>query len=92
MISICPDKITEGEPSISIIDNDDFTNNTLTGGGTAHRCNWMFLQRVERLVPEYEANIHDEKGASKIPRLSHALTEKASEMQVVTPSRTIKRW
>ena len=58
--SICPDEITEGEPSISIIDNDDFTNDTLTGGGTAHRCNWMFLQRIERLVLENEANIQDE--------------------------------
>jgi len=44
--SVCPDEITEGEPSISIIDNDDFNNDTLTGGGTAHRCNWMFLQRI----------------------------------------------
>jgi len=65
MTSICPDKITEGEPSISIIDNDDFTNNTLTGGGTAHHCNWMFLQCVERLVPEYEANIQDEQARIK---------------------------
>ena len=46
--SLCPDEIAEMEPSISIIDNDDFRNNTLTGGGTAHRCNWMFLQCLER--------------------------------------------
>ena len=65
MTSICPDMITEGGPSISIIDNDDFTNNTMTGGGTAHRCNWIFLQRVVRLVPEYEANIHDEQAHMK---------------------------
>ena len=31
------------------------------------------------------------KRASKTPRLSQALTEKVSEMQVVTPYRTIKR-
>lgn len=30
--SVCPDDIAEGEPSISIIDNDDFQNDTLTGG------------------------------------------------------------
>lgn len=39
--SVRPDEIAEGQPSISIIDNDDFLNDTLTGGGTAHRCNWM---------------------------------------------------
>ena len=37
--AVCPDEITEGKPSISIIDNDDFLNDTLTGGGTAHHCN-----------------------------------------------------
>ena len=41
--SVCYDEINEGEPSISIIDNDDFSNHILTGGGTAHRCNWMIL-------------------------------------------------
>ena len=41
--SVCPDEIAEKVPSISIIDNDDFRNDTLTGGGTAHRTNWMFL-------------------------------------------------
>ena len=60
--AVCPDEIAEGQPSISIIDNDDFLNDTLTGGGTAHRCNWMFLQHLERQsmgVRENEANIHD---------------------------------
>jgi len=41
--SVCSDEINEGEPSISIIDNDDFSNDALTGGGTAHHCIWMFL-------------------------------------------------
>jgi len=36
--SVCPDKINDGKPSICIIDND-FLYDTLTGGGTAHRCN-----------------------------------------------------
>ena len=44
--SVCPDAIAEGQPSISIIDNDDFHSDTLTGGRTSHRCNWMFLQRL----------------------------------------------
>ena len=41
-LKVCPDEIMEKIPSISIIDNDDFLNDTLTGGDTAHRCNWMF--------------------------------------------------
>ena len=60
--SVYLDETAEGEPpSINIIENDDFLNDTLTGG-TAHRCNWMFMQRLERLVLEYEAHIHDKHG------------------------------
>jgi hypothetical protein len=89
--SICPDEISEGEPSISIIDNDDFNNDTLTGGGTAHRTNVMFLHRLECLAPENEAHIQDEQERIKDSKIvSQALTEKASEM-VVMPYRTIKR-
>ncbi len=90
--SVCPDEVAEGEPSISIIDNDDFRNDTLTGGGTAHRCNWMFLQRLERLVQENERSIHSEHVRIKDAKaVSQILTEKASEMQAVTPYRTIQR-
>jgi len=88
---VCPDEIADGEPSISIIDNDDFTNDTLTGGGTAHRTNWMFLQRLERLVPNYNANIQFEQVCNQDAKtLSQALTERASDMQFVTPYRTIQ--
>ena len=90
--SVCFDEIAEGETSISIIDNDDFLNDTLTGGGIAHRCYWMFLQRLERLVQEYEANIQDEHARVKDAKtVSQVLTEKVSEMQAVTPYRTIQR-
>ena len=52
----------------------------------------MFLQRLERLVQEYEANIQDEQARIKDAKaVSQALTEKASEMQTVTPYRTIQR-
>ena len=57
--SVCPDEIAEKVPSISIIDNDDFHNDTLTGGGTAHRTNWMFLQHIEHQSIEVQANIRD---------------------------------
>ena len=52
----------------------------------------MFLQRLERLVQEYETNIQDEHVRIKDAKtVSQALTEKTSEMQAVTPSRTIQR-
>ena len=92
---VCPNEITEGEPSISIIDNDDFFNDILTVGDTAHRCNWMFLQHLEHRstgVRNYKANHQDEHVTIKDPKIvSQTLTEKASEMQAVTPYRTIKR-
>ena len=53
--SVCPVEIVEEKTSISIIDNDAFLNDTLTGEGTTHCCNWMFLQCVQHRrigVPE----------------------------------------
>jgi len=53
--TVCPDEITEGIPSISIIDNDDFLNDTLTGGGTAHHCNWVLLVYTPRTSQTLQA-------------------------------------
>ena len=90
--SVCPDAIAEGQPSISIIDNDDFLSDTLTGGGTSHRCNWMFLQHLEQQVLEYEANVQELHSRIKdVKTMSLALSEKVSEMQAVTPYKTTKR-
>ena len=66
--SVCPVDIAEEKPSISIIDNDAFLNDTLTGEGTTHRCNWMFLQCVQHRkigVQENEMNIQDEHARVK---------------------------
>ena len=41
---ICTEDIKEGVPSITIIDNDDFREDTLTGGGTTHTTNMVLLQ------------------------------------------------
>ena len=52
----------------------------------------MILQRLERFVQEYEANVQDEHARTKDAKMvSQALTEKASEMHAVTPHRTIQR-
>ena len=89
--SVCPDEITEGHPSISIIDNDDFHNDTLTGGGAAHRCNWMFLQQAKGLARVYDQNIENQHEYIRDAKnVSQKLSEKASEMQGVTPYRTIQ--
>ena len=84
--SVCPDEIAGKVPSISIIDDDDFRNDTLTGGGTAHRTNWMFLQRIEHQSIEVQSNIRDVPPQKEdLKTLAQVLTQKASDMQVVTP-------
>ncbi|CAB1416359.1 unnamed protein product [Pleuronectes platessa] len=89
--SVCPEQIAEGKPSISIIDNDDFRNDTLTGGGTSHRCNWMFLQRKEHLVESQASSEDEHRQINNAKTLSQAMTEKASEIQTVTPYKTTNR-
>lgn len=88
--SVCPDEIAEGTPRISITDYD-FSNDPLTGGGTAHRCNWVFLQRLERLVQNEDASAEDEHECiNDTKNGSLALTERAIEMQTVVPYRANK--
>ena len=91
---VCPNEITEGEPSISIIDNDDFLNDILPGGDTEHSCNLMFLQHLEHHSTgawNYKATHQDEHVTIKnLKIVSQTLTEKASEMQAGTPHRTFK--
>ena len=83
--SVCSDEINEGEPSIIIIDKDDFSNDTLTGGGTAHHCNWMFLQCLKHCnsrSQEIEASLYDVPMRIQDAKfVSQLLSEKASEMQ-----------
>ena len=71
---VCPDEIAEGEPSIRFNDNDDILNDTLTGLG-----NWMFPQRLERLIQKYVANLQDDHAHIKDAKaVWQALTEEAS--------------
>jgi len=92
--SVCSDEINKGEPSISIIDNDDFSSDTLTGGGTAHRCNWMFLQHLKHCnsqLQEIEASLDDVAMHIQDAKfVSQLLSERASEMQTVIPYKTTK--
>ena len=42
--SICPPELGIGKPGIQIVDNDDIWNDNLTGAGTSHRTNMMYIQ------------------------------------------------
>ena len=89
--AICLNEIADGKTSISIIDNDDFQNDNLTGGGTAHRTNWMFLQKKTLNTHRNETPM-EEENRMRIPKNeSGALSKKASEMQKVQLYRAIKR-
>jgi len=63
------------------------SNDTLTGGGTVRRCNWMFLEHLKHCnswlydVPMY---IQDAKFVSQL------LSEKGSEKHTVIPYKTTK--
>ena len=41
---ICPPEIADNFPAVAVMDNDDFKDDTLTGAGTSHRTNVMFVQ------------------------------------------------
>ena len=48
-IQLCsefPNEIAENTPGVIVVDNDDFQNDTLTGGDTSHRTNVMYVQPV----------------------------------------------
>ena len=44
--SICPPELGNDNPGIQIVDNDDFRNDILTGGGTSHLTNVMYIQHT----------------------------------------------
>ena len=57
--SVYLDEIAWKVSSISFIDNDEFSYDTLTGWGIAHRTNWMFLHYIEHRSIEVLSNICD---------------------------------
>ncbi|KAK4304159.1 hypothetical protein Pmani_023879 [Petrolisthes manimaculis] len=40
----CPEELAIGMPGTAVMDNDDFSDDTLTGANTSHRTNVMFVQ------------------------------------------------
>ena len=47
---VCPKELAYGYPGIAVIDDDDFREDTLTGGRTSHRTNMMFVQPVKLVM------------------------------------------
>ena len=88
----CPFELAEGKPTIAVVDNDDFKTDTLTGAGQPHRTNVMFVQ------PESFDNHSSEStkdrpvpSATLASTLSASLKELGSQMQQITPYKTVKR-
>ena len=76
LCSDCPNEIAEDKPGIIIVDNDDFQNDTLTGGNTSYRTNVVHVQQVslENHGPQCDERAKDAKA------LSSALKEIATGM------------
>jgi len=64
----CPKEIAEGKPGVIIVDNDDFQNDTLTGGNTSRRTNVMYVQHanLENHGPKCDERVKDPKALSSI--------------------------
>ena len=73
----CPHEIAEDRPGVVIVDNDDFRNDTLTGGNTSHRTNVMYVQLASL---EYRGPLCDER-VKDAKVLSTTLKEMTTELQ-----------
>ena len=88
----CPFELAKGKPAIAIVDNDDFKSDTLTGAGQPHCTNVVFLQ-PECLDTDSFENYEDRPipGAKLASSLSASLKELGSQLQKITPYKTMKR-
>ena len=75
----CPNEIAEDKPGVIIVDNDNFQNDTLTGGNTSHRTNVMYVQQanLENHSPQCDERVKDPKA------LSSTLNEIATGLQTM---------
>ena len=67
--SICQPELSNDLPSIQIVDNDDFCNDTLTGGGISHLTNVMYIQHTDIVTSTEDIDI-DLGNVSESPRHS----------------------
>lgn len=83
----CPNEIAENIPGVILVDNDDFRNDTLTGGDTSHRTNVMYVQPVSL---EFHDSLSDNR-ITDVKALSTRLKEKAAEIKAHDRYITYKR-
>ena len=55
--SICPPGLGIGKPSIQIVDNDDFRNDTVTGASASHLTNIMHIRYSDLVTPTENINL-----------------------------------
>ena len=71
-------------PNIQIVDNDDFCNDTLTGGGISHLTNVMYIQHTDIVTSTEDIDID-------LGNVSERLKVHATRLKNVDPYKTIKR-
>ena len=82
---VCSEELRYWYPGVAIIDNDDFREDTLTGGGTSHRTNMMFLQSSNLDMPR------DSTGKETITILTKETKQKlAAPQKHALPYKTAK--
>ena len=67
--SICPSEIGNGKSGIQIVDNNDFRNDTLTGAGTSHCTNMMYMQHSGLVTPTGNVNVDSDNISERLNML-----------------------
>ena len=73
----CPNEIVENTPGAILVDNDDFRNDTLTGGDTSYRNNVMYVQPLTLEPYESWDGERNKKGkvlSSKLEEITEGMT------------------
>lgn len=82
---VCPEELAEGMPGTAILDNDDFKDDTLTGGNTSHRTNVMFVQ------PEDVVMEASEPCQRLVMAQSQDMKRLCMDQHRIEPYKTVKR-
>ena len=87
LCSDCPNEIAENKPGVIIVDNDDFQNDTLTGGNTSHRTNVMYLQQVSIEIHGLQCDERVKDAKTLSSTLKELATGRQSHGQYITSKR-----
>ena len=83
-VSICLPELGIGKPGIQLVDNDDSRNDALTGAGTSHLSNIMYIQHSNLAPPTENMNVDSDN-------ISERLKVPAKRLREVEPYKTVKR-